>query len=73
MTLRQDETDVNFLTLKPEDLESAAKALRDELDANKRAWERTLWVLDYARKTYPEDHKLIEALDTLRHHLARRV
>ena len=68
MTLRQDETDVNFLTLKPEDLESAAKALRD-----KRAWERTLWVLDYARKTYPEDHKLIEALDTIRHHLARRV
>ena len=39
MTIRQDETDVNFLTLKPENLEGASYALREELDANKRAWE----------------------------------
>jgi hypothetical protein len=63
---------VNFLTLKPENLEGASYALREELDANKRAWERTLWVLDYVKKNYPNDQKLIEALDTIRHHLARR-
>ncbi len=41
MTMRQDETDVNFLDIKPADLEHAAQVLRGELEANRRAWEKT--------------------------------
>ncbi|MBO5658736.1 MAG: hypothetical protein J6S08_04800 [Duodenibacillus sp.] len=73
MSIRQDETDVNFLDIKPADLEAAAKTLRHELEANRRSWERTVWALDYVRKTYPQDTKLIDALDTIRHHLERRM
>ena len=73
MTLRQDETDVNFLDIKPADLEHAAEVLRGELSANRRAWEKTHWALEYVKKTYPDDQKLIEALDTIRHHLERRM
>ncbi len=73
MTMRQDETDVNFLDIKPADLEAAAKTLRGELEANRRAWERVLWALDYVKKTYSDDVKLIDALDTVRHHLERRM
>ena len=50
MTMRQDETDVNFLDIKPADLEHAAQVLRGELEANRRAWEKTCWSLEYVKK-----------------------
>ena len=73
MTLRQDETDVNFLDIKPADLEHAAEVLRGELSANRRAWEKTHWAIESVKKNYPQDVRLIEALDTIRHHLERRM
>lgn len=39
-TLRQDETDVNFLDIKPEDSQRSAMAVQSELEANRRAWEK---------------------------------
>ena len=36
-TLRQDETDVNFLDIKPEDSQRSAMAVQSELEANRRA------------------------------------
>lgn len=71
--MRQDETDVNFLDIKPESLEAASARLRDELNANRRALERTLWAVEYVRKTYPKDTKLIDALETARHYLQHLV
>ncbi len=73
MTMRQDETDVNFLDIKPADLEHAAEVLRGELEANRRAWEKTHWAIGYVQANYPQDAKLLEALDTIRHHLERRM
>ena len=73
MTMRQDETDVNFLDIKPADLEHAAQVLRGELEANRRAWEKTCWWLEYVKKNHAEDTVLIEALETIRHHLERRM
>ena len=69
--MRQDETDVNFLEIKPESLEAASARLRDELNANRRALERTLWAVEYVRKTYPKDTKLIDALETAREYMRR--
>lgn len=40
-TLRQDETDVNFLDIKPEDSQRSAMAVQSELEANRRAWENS--------------------------------
>lgn len=73
MTMRQDETDVNFLDIKPADLEHAVQVLRGELEANRRAWEKTCWSLEYVKKNHAEDTVLIEALETIRHHLERRM
>ncbi len=73
MTIRQDETDVNFLDIKPADLEHAAHVLRGELEANRRAWEKTMWLIEYAKKNYGSDTALAEALETIRHHLERRM
>lgn len=73
MTMRQDETDVNFLDIKPADLEHAAKTLRGELEANRRAWERAVWAREYVSKNYAEDQKLLDCIDTIRHHLERRM
>ncbi len=72
MSIRQDETDVNFLDIKPADLEHASQALKNELEANRRAWEKTLWTLEYVKKNHADDSRLIEALETIRHHLERR-
>ena len=72
MTLRQPETDTNFVDIQPDALERAAAAMRNELEDNRRAWEKTLWTLEYVRKTYPEDVKLNDALEAIRHHLERR-
>ena len=47
MTLRQDETDVNFLDIKPADLEHAAEVLRRAMthyDLSARAYDRILKV-----------------------------
>ncbi len=73
MTLRQDETDVNFLDIKPADMEQAAQMLREEALATRRAWEKTHWTIEYAKKTYPDDARLLEALETIRHYLERRM
>ena len=73
MTLRQDETDVNFLDIKPADLEHAAEVLRGELSANRRAWEKTHWASEYVKENYPQDVRVLADLDTIRHHVDRRV
>ena len=73
MTMRQDETDVNFVDIKPADMQRAAEAMREEISAVRRAWDKTHWTLEYARKTYPQDARLIEALDTIRHYLESRM
>ena len=49
------------------------EVLRGELSANRRAWEKTHWAIEYVKKNYPQDVRLIEALDTIRHHLERRM
>ena len=48
-------------------------AAAPESSAVRRAWEKTHWTLEYARKTYPQDARLIEALDTIRHYLESRM
>ena len=73
MTMRQDETDVNFLDIKPADLQKAAQELQGEISAVRRAWEKTHWTIEYVKKTYPQDAKLLDALETIRHHLERRM
>ena len=40
MTMRQDETDVNFLDIKPADMQKAAQELQGEISAVRRAWEK---------------------------------
>lgn len=72
-TLRQDETDVNFLDIKPADTVAAEKAMKSELEANRRAWEKLVRTLDYVKKTYPQDLGLIESLEVVRHHLEKRI
>ena len=72
-TLRQDETDVNFLDIKPEDSERTARAVQSELEASRRAWEKLLRTIDYVKKTYPGDARLIDDLDVVRHHLEKRL
>lgn len=72
-TLRQDETDVNFLDIKPEDSQRSAMAVQSELEANRRAWEKLVRTIDYVKKTYPADAKLLEDLDVVRHHLEKRL
>lgn len=73
MKLRQDETDVNFLDVKPADLDRAAEVLQGRLQVNRRAWEKTLWAIGYVKKNHPGDKELLEALDAIRHHLEGRV
>ena len=45
-TLRQDETDVNFLDIKPEDSQRSAMAVQSELEANRRAWEKLVRTIE---------------------------
>ena len=45
----------------------AEKIIDDE------AWEKTCWSLEYVKKNHAEDTVLIEALETIRHHLERRM
>lgn len=71
--LRQDETDVNFIDIKPGDIKTADASTRAELDANRRAWEKARRASDYVKKTYPQDARLIEALETILHHLEKRI
>lgn len=73
MTIRQDETSVHFIDIAPESLEDAATASQNELEANIRAWEKTIRTIKYVEATYPDDKKLIEALQTIRHHIERRI
>ena len=49
-TLRQDETDVNFLDIKPEDSQRSAMAVQSELEANRRAWEKLVRTIEYVHK-----------------------
>lgn len=73
MTLRQDETDVNFLDIKPADWDKAFSAMQDEFEANRRAWEKAVWLIAYAKQNYPEDIKLVDGLETIRHCLESRM
>ena len=61
-TLRQDETDVNFLDIKPEDSQRSAMAVQ-----------KLVRTIEYVKKTYPADAKLLEDLDVVRHHLEKRL
>lgn len=73
MTIRQDETNVHFIDIAPDSLQAAASAGHDELEANIRAWEKTVCTIKYVEATYPDDKKLIESLQAIRHHIERRI
>ena len=48
-------------------------AVQSELEANRRAWEKLVRTIEYVKKTYPADAKLLEDLDVVRHHLEKRL